>query len=184
MLKNIQNKIYPSILLSLLLLLVNISSLMGATAKEDVKVEISYDSETKSILLIVINKGSFPIEIYNPDLKTKDPVHQPATLEVRLKDKNNEIMGKNVIGVDEDGFMSSEMFDSRLFKLPLPTVTMEAKEAFQIKTSLDKLTWGYVIHNHIPDIPDNIGYIQLRYGVILDPNAESIVTFTTEWLPY
>ena len=182
--KNIQNRIKLLILTSLLLLVANPPSLMGAAANENIKIEITYYSETKSILLSAINKGTNSIEIFNTDLKTKDPVNTPETLEVRMKNKNKEILGKNVFGVDEDGFMSNEIFDSRLFTLPLPPVTMEANEAFQLKTSFDRLIWGYRYKKYIPEIPDNTGYIQLRYGVVLDSNAKSIFTVTTEWLPF
>ena len=147
--KNVQNKIKLLILISSLLLVANPPCLMGEVANENIKIELTYYSETKSILLSVINKGTYSIEIFNPDLKTKDPINTPATLEVRMKNKNNEILGKNVFGVDEDGFMSNEIFDSRLFALPLPSVTMEAGEAFQLKTSFDRLIRGYKHKNYI-----------------------------------
>jgi hypothetical protein len=179
-----QNKTKLSILISLLILIVNPSSLIGETVKSDIRVEITYSPETKGIRLSVSNKGVNSIKIYNPDLKIKDPINTPATLEVRMKNKKGKLLGKNVFGVAENGFMSNEIFDSRLFSLPLSPITMKTNEAFKLDTSFDRLIWGYRHKNYIPEIPDDIGFIQLRYGVILDPNAESIITFTTEWLTY
>lgn len=174
-----RSRVWLSFWIALLIPLLPSSSIAGFEAKEDIKIGIQYISETGKIVFSVSNTGEKPVEIFNPDLQSKDWTLSPMGLCVKLKGKENKILSHLRAG--SNGCITSKYLESSLAKFPGEGIIIEGHQTVEAEIELQQLVGGRV---SLSPETSEVKYIQLQYSVFFVGYYESRRSFTTDWLPY